>query len=58
VPGIFEVPGGPFDFKRQVDLHIALGVDPDVFTDIFDKFFFPFGAIVIGHGWPRGEERV
>jgi hypothetical protein len=19
-------------------------------TDIFDKFFFPFGAIVIGHG--------
>jgi transposase-like protein len=19
-------------------------------TDIFDKFFFPFGAIVVGHG--------
>jgi len=27
-------------------------------TDIFDKFFFSFGAIVIGHGRPRGEERV
>jgi catechol 2,3-dioxygenase-like lactoylglutathione lyase family enzyme len=29
----FEVPGKPFDFKRQdtLDLHIALGVEPDVF---------------------------
>src|ERR1700741_2761108 len=29
----FEVPGRPFDFKRQdtLDLHIALGVEPDVF---------------------------
>jgi catechol 2,3-dioxygenase-like lactoylglutathione lyase family enzyme len=29
----FEAPGKPFDFKRQdgIDLHIALGVDNDVF---------------------------
>ena len=29
----FEVPDTPFEFKRQesLDLHIALGVEPDVF---------------------------
>src|SRR3974390_1108655 len=29
---VFEVPGSPFEFKRQdsLDLHIALGVEPDV----------------------------
>src|SRR5439155_25885167 len=29
----FEVPGTPFDFKQQnaLDLHIALGVEPDTF---------------------------
>ena len=35
----FEVPGRPFDFKRQdtLDLHIALGVEPDVFDRMLDK---------------------
>ena len=35
----FEVPGKPFDFKRQdtLDLHIALGVEPDVFDRMLDK---------------------
>ena len=35
----FEVPGKPFDFKRQdtLDLHIALGVEPDVFDSMLDK---------------------
>jgi catechol 2,3-dioxygenase-like lactoylglutathione lyase family enzyme len=35
----FEVPGRPFDFKRQdsLDLHIALGVEPDVFNRMLDK---------------------
>ena len=35
----FEVPGKPFDFKRQdtLDLHIALGVEPDVFDRMLDN---------------------
>ena len=35
----FEVPGKPFDFKRQddLDLHIALGVDNDVFDAMLAK---------------------
>ena len=35
----FEVPGRPFDFKRQdsLDLHIALGVEPDVSTACWTK---------------------
>jgi hypothetical protein len=35
----FKVPGRPFDFKRQdtLDLHIALGVDPDVFDSMLRK---------------------
>jgi catechol 2,3-dioxygenase-like lactoylglutathione lyase family enzyme len=35
----FEVPGTPFDFKRQdsLDLHIALGVEPDVFDRMLQK---------------------
>ena len=35
----FEVPGRPFDFKRQdtLDLHIALGVEPDIFDRMLDK---------------------
>jgi catechol 2,3-dioxygenase-like lactoylglutathione lyase family enzyme len=35
----FEVPGSPFDFKPQdtLDLHIALGVDPDVFDRMLAK---------------------
>jgi catechol 2,3-dioxygenase-like lactoylglutathione lyase family enzyme len=35
----FEVPGKPFDFKRQdtLDLHIALGVEPNVFDRMLDK---------------------
>jgi catechol 2,3-dioxygenase-like lactoylglutathione lyase family enzyme len=35
----FEVPGRPFDFKRQdaLDLHIALGVDNDVFERMLQK---------------------
>src|SRR5271166_5313411 len=35
----FEVPGKPFDFKRQdtLDLHIALGVEPDVFDRMLAK---------------------
>ena len=35
----FEVPGRSFDFKRQdaLDLHIALGVEPDVFDRMLDK---------------------
>ena len=35
----FEVPGRPFDFKRQdsLDLHIALGVEPEVFDRMLDK---------------------
>jgi catechol 2,3-dioxygenase-like lactoylglutathione lyase family enzyme len=35
----FEVPGKPFDFKRQdtLDLHMALGADPDVFDRMLDK---------------------
>jgi catechol-2,3-dioxygenase len=35
----FEVPGKPFDFKRQdtLNLHIALGVEPDVFDRMLDK---------------------
>jgi catechol 2,3-dioxygenase-like lactoylglutathione lyase family enzyme len=35
----FEVPGRPFDFKLQdtLDLHIALGVEPDVFDHMLDK---------------------
>ena len=35
----FEVPGKPFDFKRQdaLDLHIALGVDNEVFERMLQK---------------------
>ena len=35
----FEVPGAPFEFKRQdaLDLHIALGVEPDVFDRMLRK---------------------
>src|SRR5713101_9513386 len=35
----FEVPGRPFDFKRQndLDLHIALGVENDVFDRMLEK---------------------
>jgi hypothetical protein len=35
----FEVPGKPFDFKRQdtLDLHIAVGVEPDMFDRMLDK---------------------
>ncbi len=35
----FEVPGAPFEFKRQdsLDLHIALGVEPEVFDRMLDK---------------------
>jgi catechol 2,3-dioxygenase-like lactoylglutathione lyase family enzyme len=35
----FEVPGKPFDFKRQddLDLHIALGVENDVFDAMLAK---------------------
>ena len=35
----FEVPGSPFDFKRQdsLDLHIALRVEPETFDAMLDK---------------------
>src|SRR3981189_893052 len=35
----FEVPGRPFEFKRQddLDLHIALGVENDVFDAMLAK---------------------
>ena len=35
----FEVPGTPFEFKQQnaLDLHIALGVEPDVFDNMLQK---------------------
>jgi catechol 2,3-dioxygenase-like lactoylglutathione lyase family enzyme len=35
----FEAPGKPFDFKEQdaLDLHIALGVDNDVFETMLKK---------------------
>ena len=35
----FEVPGKPFEFKRQddLDLHIALGVENDVFDAMLAK---------------------
>jgi len=35
----FEVPGKPFEFKRQddLDLHIALGVDNDHFDAMLEK---------------------
>src|SRR3984893_12282914 len=35
----FEVPGSPFDFKRQdsLDLHIALGVGPETFDAMLEK---------------------
>ncbi len=35
----FEVPGRPFDFKRQddLDLHIALGVENEVFDSMIEK---------------------
>lgn len=35
----FEVPGSPFEFKRQdtLDLHIALGVENDVFDRMLQK---------------------
>jgi catechol 2,3-dioxygenase-like lactoylglutathione lyase family enzyme len=35
----FEAPGLPFDFKNQnaLDLHIALGVEPDTFDRMLDK---------------------
>lgn len=35
----FEVPGSPFEFKDQdaLDLHIALGVEPEVFDGMLQK---------------------
>jgi catechol 2,3-dioxygenase-like lactoylglutathione lyase family enzyme len=35
----FEVPGSLFDFKRQdsLDLHIALGVEPETFDAMLEK---------------------
>ena len=35
----FEVPGLPFDFKQQnaLDLHIALGVEPETFESMLGK---------------------
>jgi catechol 2,3-dioxygenase-like lactoylglutathione lyase family enzyme len=35
----FEVPGQPFEFKSQnaLDLHIALGVEPDTFDRMLEK---------------------
>jgi catechol 2,3-dioxygenase-like lactoylglutathione lyase family enzyme len=35
----FEVPGLPFDFRNQnpLDLHIALGVEADVFDSMLQK---------------------
>ena len=35
----FEVPGSPFDFKRQdsLDLHIALGVEPETVEAMLEK---------------------
>ncbi|HYZ40377.1 MAG TPA: VOC family protein [Stellaceae bacterium] len=35
----FEVPGLPFDFKNQnpLDLHIALGVEPETFEGMLEK---------------------
>lgn len=35
----FEAPGLPFDFKNQnaLDLHIALGVEPETFDRMLDK---------------------
>ncbi|MGH7062868.1 MAG: VOC family protein [Stellaceae bacterium] len=35
----FEVPGSPFEFKRQdtLDLHIALGVENDVFDRMLEE---------------------
>ena len=35
----FEVPGLPFDFKQQnaLDLHIALGVEPETFESMLQK---------------------
>jgi catechol 2,3-dioxygenase-like lactoylglutathione lyase family enzyme len=35
----FEVPGRPFEFKAQnaLDLHIALGVEPDTFDSMLQK---------------------
>ncbi|HEY1299552.1 MAG TPA: VOC family protein [Stellaceae bacterium] len=35
----FEVPGRPFEFKRQdtLDLHIALGVENDLFDRMLEK---------------------
>ena len=35
----FEVPGRPFEFKRQdtLDLHIALGVEPEAFDAMLAK---------------------
>jgi catechol 2,3-dioxygenase-like lactoylglutathione lyase family enzyme len=35
----FEVPGTPFEFKRQdtLDLHIALGVEPEIFDRMLQK---------------------
>jgi hypothetical protein len=35
----FEVPGLPFDFKEQnaLDLHIALGVEPETFENMLGK---------------------
>src|SRR5262249_14641364 len=35
----FEVPGTPFEFKQQnaLDLHIALGVEPETFDSMLEK---------------------
>ena len=50
----FEVPGAPFAFKRQdtLDLHIALGVEPDVFDNMLHKGRTE-GIEVRGPGRPR-----
>ena len=51
----FEVPGKSFDFKRQntLDLHIALGVDPDVFDRMLGKARTEGSRCCCGAGRPR-----
>ncbi|HJU16169.1 MAG TPA: VOC family protein [Stellaceae bacterium] len=53
----FEVPGKPFDFKQQdsLDLHIALGVEPDVFDAMLDKARTQGRAVrgPVDHGFVR-----
>ena len=47
----------PISYRQLEEMMKERGVEVDhsslnrwVLTDIFDKFFFSFGAIVIGHG--------